>query len=112
MIRLSAWARGAALLLHLALIIGLVAWCGWLPGLLLSLPLLAPLPGLLRHSTYTAGWATMLVVFYVAGLMAEGVAIPARHGIGTALSVVAALDFVCLVLFVRFSARERAAAQS
>ena len=107
--RLSEWARIAALLLHLGLIVGLIAWCGWLPGLLLSLPLLTPLPGLLRKKTYTAGWATMMVVFYVGGLLAEGVAIPGRRNIGTALSIVAALDFVSLVLFVRFAARERQA---
>lgn len=105
--RLSEWARVAALVLHLGLIAGLIAWCGWLPGVLLSLPLLAPIPGLLRKRTYTAGWATMLVVFYVGGLLAEGVAVPGRRGIGTALSVVAALDFVSLVLFVRLAARER-----
>jgi uncharacterized membrane protein len=108
MIRLSEWARHAALILHLSLIAGLLLWCGWLPGLLLSLPLLAPLPGLLRRRTYTAGWASMLVVFYVGGLMAEGVAVPGRRGVGTLMSAVAALDFVSLVLFVRFSARERA----
>ena len=105
--RLSEWARIAALAFHFGLIAGLIAWCGWLPGVLLSLPLLAPIPGLLRKRTYTAGWATMLVVFYVGGLLAEGVAVPGRRGIGTALSVVAALDFVSLVLFVRLAARER-----
>jgi uncharacterized membrane protein len=107
--RLSEIARFAALGLHLLLIAGLVAWCGWLPGTLLSLPLLTPLPGLLRRRSYTAGWATMLLVFYVAGLLAEGVAMPGRRGIGTLLSVVAALDFVSLVLFVRLTARERLA---
>ena len=107
--RLSEPARLAALALHLALMAGLVAWCGWLPGVLLSLPLLAPLPGLLRRRTYTAGWATMLLVFYVGGLLAEGVAVPGRRTIGTLLSVVAALDFVSLVLFVRLTARERQA---
>ena len=105
--KLSEWARGVALAAHLLLIAGLVAWCGWLPGLLLSLPLLAPLPGLWRRSTYTAGWASMLLVFYVGGLLAEGIAVPARHVTGTILSVIAALDFVGVVLFVRLSAREQ-----
>ncbi|MDR3418558.1 MAG: DUF2069 domain-containing protein [Nevskia sp.] len=106
---LSAWARRAALLLHLVLVGGLVAWCGWLPGMLLSLPLLTALPGLLRGRTYTASWASMLVVFYVAGLLAEGVAMPGRRSVGTLLSTVAALDFVSLVLFVRLTGRELAA---
>jgi uncharacterized membrane protein len=108
--KLSEWARVGALACHVLLMIGLLAWCGWLPGLLLCLPLLAPLPGLLRRRTYTAAWASMLLVFYVAGLMAEGVAVPERRMIGTLLSVVAALDFVGVVLFVRLSARERQAA--
>ena len=107
--KLSEWARIAALLLHVLLIAGLIAWCGWLPGILLSLPLLTPLPGLLRRRTYTAGWTSMLLVFYVAGLLAEGVAVPGRRSIGTALSVVAALDFVAVVLFVRLASRERQA---
>jgi uncharacterized membrane protein len=108
--KLSEWARGVALLSHALLIIGLVAWCGWLPGVLLSLPLLAPVPGLLRRSTYTAGWASMLLVFYVAGLLAEGVAVPGRRGVGSLLSVFAALDFVGVAMFVRLTGRERAAA--
>ena len=107
--RLSEWARIAALTCHVLLMVGLIAWCGWLPGVLLCLPLLAPLPGLLRRNTYTAGWASMLIVFYVGGLMAEGVAVPGRRSIGTTLSVVAALDFVAMVLFVRLTARERQA---
>lgn len=107
MTRLSGWARLAALLLHAALILGLLLWCGWPAGALLVLPLLAPLPGLLRRRTYTAGWASMLVVFYVGGLLAEGVAVPQRREVGTLLSVFAALDFVSLALFVRLSGRER-----
>lgn len=109
MTRLSEVARLTALACHVLLMIGLVAWCGWLPGILLCLPLLAPLPGLLRRRTYTAGWASMLLVFYVAGLMSEGVAVPERRMIGTILSVIAALDFVGVALFVRLSARERQA---
>ncbi len=112
MSRLSEWARLAALALHVVLMAGLIAWCGWFPGVLLCLPLLAPVPGLLRKRTYTAGWATMLVVFYVAGLVAEGVAIPGRRNIGVLLSIVAALDFVGLVLFIRLTARESLAAQT
>jgi uncharacterized membrane protein len=105
--KLSEWARLVALLSHALLIVGLIAWCGWLPGILLSLPLLTPVPGLLRRSTYTAGWASMLLVFYVAGLLAEGVAVPERRGIGSLLSVFAALDFVGVAMFVRLTAREQ-----
>ncbi|MBL6751668.1 MAG: DUF2069 domain-containing protein [Nevskia sp.] len=106
----GAIARIAALGLHLLLAAALWAWCGPLVGLALILPLLAPLPGLLRGRPYTAAWASMLVVFYVAVLMAEGVAVPARRGIGTALASVGALDFVSLVLFARLEGRRRKAA--
>jgi uncharacterized membrane protein len=106
--KLSLYAVYAALILQAALIAGLVLWCGPVPGLLLALPLATSLPGLLRRHTYTAGWASMVLAFYVAGLMAEGVAQPERRLIGGSLSVVAALDFAALLLFVRFSARERA----
>lgn len=105
---LSAWAWGATLVLHVLLMLGLLWWCGWLPGALLCLPLLAPLPGLLRRRTYTAGWASMLLVFYVAALISEGVAVPARREVGSWLGAVAALDFVGLALFVRLTGRERA----
>jgi uncharacterized membrane protein len=109
MTRLSEWARHTALAAHVLLIVGLVAWCGWLAGGLLVLPLLAPIPGLLKKKTYTAGWASMLLVFYVAGLLAEGVAVPGRREIGTLLSVLAAIDFTGVALFVRLSGRERQA---
>jgi uncharacterized membrane protein len=105
---LSRIALVAALVSHFALIAGLIAWCGVIAGAVLSLPLLVPLPGLLRRRTYTAAWASLLLVFYVAGLLSESYAIQSRHVVGLALSTVAALEFVSLLLFVRLSARERA----
>ena len=112
MTRLSRVALTVALLAHLVLIGALLYWSGALAGALLSLPLLASLPGLLRARTYTAGWASMLLVFYIAALLAEGVAMPMRKPFAQGLSVVAVLDFVSLVLFVRLAARERAALAS
>ena len=108
--RPSRYALAAVLGAHALLVFALLRWCGWLPGLFLSLPLLVTLPGLLRARTYTAGWASMLLVFYVAGLLAEGVAIPARRVAGFALSALAAFDFLSLIAFVRLAARERAIA--
>ena len=63
-----------ALLSHLLLIV-LVAWreasaLGWV----ISALLLLPLPGLIRQNTRTAAWASMLVMFYVAGYLAAGYA--------------------------------------
>ena len=78
-------------------------------SVLLALILLLPLPGLLRGRTYTYAWASMLVAFYVAGFLAEGYARPDSRAVSFAIGSVAALDYVALMLFVRFSARERAA---
>ena len=108
--RLSETARIGALLGNGALIAGLLAWCGWVAGLLLSLPLLLILRGLLKKDLYTAKWASLLLVFYTALLLAEAYAIRSRHWIALGLSAVAAIEFVCLNLFVRLSARERAGA--
>lgn len=107
---LSQWAWLAALLSHAVLAIGLWLWTGLLPGLLLALPLAAALPGLLRQRTYTAGWLTLVLVFYAAGLLSEAFTIPGRRQIGLGLSIVAMAEFTALVLFVRWHAREQAAA--
>jgi uncharacterized membrane protein len=102
-------ALAAVFLAHALLIAGLVWWCWPLWGVLLALPLLATLPGLLRARSYTAAWASMLLVFYVAGLLSEATAMPLRRGVAHALALVAALDFVSLVAFVRLSRRAREA---
>lgn len=106
----SVYVRALALAAHFGLVIGLLAWSrSWL-GLLVSLPLFAPLPGLLRGRDYTYAWASLLLVFYCAALLAEGVAMPAQKAPAWALAAVAALEFSALVLFVRLRSRERAAA--
>jgi uncharacterized membrane protein len=103
-------AHAAVLLAHAALILALLWWCGAAAGSLLSLPLLASLPGLLRARVYTARWGTMLLVFYIAGFLAEGVAVPTRRGVGAALAVLALFDFLSLVAFARLQGRARAIA--
>lgn len=105
---LSPAMAAAALILQLALISGLLTQVGFGAGLVVVLPLLAPLPGLLRRRTYTAAWASMLLAFYCAGLLAEAY-MRADKLPYLLLATVAALQFTVLVLFVRFAARERAA---
>lgn len=91
---------------HCALIVGVVLRDPSVLSLMLALILLAPLPGLIRARTYTAAWASMLVAFYVAGYLAEGYARPeARLGAFTVASI-AALDYLSLMMFVRFRGRE------
>ncbi|MGH8481574.1 MAG: DUF2069 domain-containing protein [Nevskiaceae bacterium] len=91
---LSARLRVAVLAAHAALLAG-VPLAGGLTGAVLALPLLAPLPGLWRGRPYTYAWASMLVVFYIAGLLV------ARSPLTLALAGIGALEFLALVLFVR-----------
>ncbi len=70
-------------------------------ALIAVVPLLLALPGLLRGSAYTAGWASMLVSFYCAMLMAEAYMTPSAKAPLIALSVIAALDFVALMLYAK-----------
>lgn len=98
----------AVWILHGALaggLFALVALPGRLPLLILAtllvLPLLLALPGLLRGRAYTASWATLLVAFYCALLLAEAVAQPAQRLALLGLSTLAALDFVALMLYAK-----------
>lgn len=110
--RKNHWSRYAwwvAVAAHLGLIAALWLWAGALSGFFIALPLLAALPGLIRRRSYTAGWMTLVLVFYVAALLAEAYSVPKRRGVALGLSELATLEFVALVLFVRFLARERKA---
>lgn len=104
---LSQWAWALALAGHFVLANGLWLWAGLLPGLLLVLPLALAVPGLVRRSTYTAGWMTLLLVLYIAALLSEAFSMPGRRTVALALSCTAMFEFIALVLFVRFTARER-----
>lgn len=107
--RLSEKARITALSTDLLLAAGLMAWAGWIAGLVLSLPLFLIARGLWRKNLYTAKWGSLALVFYTSLLLAEAYAIRSRHWIGLALSAIAAIEFVALNLFVRLSAREQMA---
>lgn len=105
---LVSWLHRATLFLHGALTLALfvlIAGRGSRAHLLLAviavLPLLAALPGLLRRRGYTAGWACMVVSFYCALLLAEAYMLPSLKGALIALAVVAAFDFVALMLYAK-----------
>ncbi|MGQ0619440.1 MAG: DUF2069 domain-containing protein [Panacagrimonas sp.] len=102
----------AAIVLHVALILGIAGREATALGLLVAAVLCLPLPGILRGRTYTCAWASMLVGFYVAGYLAAGYARPEEKLTAFALATMAALDYVCLMMFVRFTARARAAARA
>lgn len=101
---LSTRLRLVVLVAHAVLIGALVAaWPlgGSAAGPLLALPLLLPLRGLWLGRPYTYAWGSMLLVFYVALLLAEATANPARRPFVLALAVIAAIEFCALLLYVR-----------
>jgi uncharacterized membrane protein len=100
------WAQRVAVASHVALAIALAVIAKF-PGWLLALPLLLPLPGLWRGKAYTYKWSSMLIVFYVGGLLAEAKANPASGPLALTLASVAALEFLALVAYVRFAAVDR-----
>jgi uncharacterized membrane protein len=112
--------QGATVCLHGALVLGLfvlVAGRGTRAHLvlaaLLTLPLLLPMPGLWRGLARTAGWASMLVAFYCALLLSEAYMLPSLKGALLSLAVIAAFDFVALMLFAKArKAADRLAAQA
>lgn len=106
----SVHARRLVLGSHALLILGVALRNPDALSVLLALVLCLPLPGLLRARSYTYAWASMLVAFFVAGYLADGYARPDTRWSAFALGAVAAVDYVALMMFVRFTARERAAA--
>lgn len=90
------------LLLHAVLILGIPIWSG-LKFSWVVLPLLLPLPGLLRGRPYTYAWACMLQLFYVGALMMGALE---GDALATALAVAGALQFCAMLLFVRVRAAE------
>lgn len=106
---LSVWMRRVALLSHLALIVAMVGVSEPVAAMVLILPLLLPLPGLIRGRDYTHAWATMLLAFYVGGWLAAGYYNPAQKWISFGIAALAAVEFAALNLYVKFRARERSA---
>lgn len=102
-----AWA--VALLAQAGLAAGLMAWAGWIAGVVLSLPMLLPLPGLFKARPRSAAWSCYVMIIYIAGLLSEAYAMPERHLVALILSSVALVAFLSLILFVRWTAREREA---
>ena len=103
--------HATALVSLIALSAGIAEWTQHSAlGLAAAALLLLPLRGLVRGNTYTCGWASMLVVCYCAFLLAEVYAQPRQQAWPLALSALAAVNFLSLILFVRLRARERAAA--
>lgn len=106
---LSHWMRLLASSMHVLLIVLVTLRGDFGKGSLLALPLFLPLAGILRGRRYTYSWASMMLAFYAAGYLSVGYAEPQNKWVAFGIATVAALDFVALVLYVRFLARERIA---
>lgn len=105
---LSIYARAVAVAAHLGLTAGLLWWSSTTLGWLVSALLVPAIPGLLSGREYTYAWMSLMLSFYSAALLAEGVAVPAHKPVAWALAAVAAVEFSALVLYVRLRQRERA----
>lgn len=77
---------------------GNVAWTA-----VLLVPLLLPLPGLLRSDRRTCAWATLCVAPYFVYGLTEVVANPAVRGAAAAVLFASLAWFVSLVFFLRVS---------
>jgi uncharacterized membrane protein len=108
----SVLARRVVLAAHGLLILGVVLRHPSALSVVIAALLLPPLPGLIRGRSYTYAWASMLVAFFVAGYLADGYARPDTRWSAFLIGSIAAIDYVALMMFVRFTARERAVAEA
>jgi uncharacterized membrane protein len=74
-----------------------------LRALLFTLPLLAPLRGLIRGDRYTHAWATLCVLPYFIVSVTEAVANPQAHVRAIAMLGAALLWFFALISYLRVS---------
>jgi uncharacterized membrane protein len=116
-----ALARWTTLGAYFSLLTLVIAWHAWLspPGRIptalvlatLTLPLLAPLRGLLHGRAYTHAWTSFIALLYFVLGVAHAAVAPERL-YGTSLIVVSlTLFFGCLV-YARLSSRQNDSAQS
>lgn len=105
--------RLVVLALLAALAAALVAWqraplaAGSLAPLLWLVPLLFPLPGLIRGKRYTYAWSTLVVIGYVALALTEIIAQPPARSLPAAILFVSFALFVALVAYLRVTRRGR-----
>ena len=98
--RLTVWLWGAIVLSLLAWI-----WAGysWLLCVLAVLPLLTPLPGLLRGRRYTSAWATLFAVPYLAFAIEELLVVPAARWVAALSGLLVFAWFCSMILYLRAS---------
>jgi|GEM_PF-1512130 uncharacterized membrane protein len=110
--RWSRYALALAIAGNIALIVSLFLIAGFnfdarlLLAVIFSLPLLASLNGLAQARVYTAAWASMAALFYLAYAMVEYIAGAGTAAIDLCLGASIAM-FVGTVVFAKWDARER-----
>lgn len=99
------WVLATALLLGACVVAAALRSANWPASLglacVLLVPLLLPLPGLLRSHRRTHAWATLCVAPYFIYGMTEVVANPAVRGMAGAILFASLALFVALVSYLR-----------
>lgn len=100
-------ARRFAVGLWAAVVSSLPAWIiagyPWPICVLAALPLLAPLPGLLRGRRRTYAWATLFTIPYVAFTVTELLVNPAARWVAGSTLLLVFAWFCAMVAFLRIS---------
>lgn len=82
---------------------------GMLLPAVLAVPLLLPLPGLIRGQSYTFAWTSLMTLIYMTWILTELLATPGTRSATYPAFFSALMLFTGCLLFVRLDQRERAA---
>jgi uncharacterized membrane protein len=100
-------ARSLAIWLWIAVVLSLLAWIlagyPWPICILGTLPMLAPLRGLIRGRRYTYAWAAMFAIPYLAFALMELLVNPAARWVAAASLLLVFGWFCTIILFLRAS---------
>jgi uncharacterized membrane protein len=100
-------ARSATIGLWIAVVASLLAWIlvgyPWLICVAATLPLLAPLHGLVRGRRHTYAWATLFAVPYLVFALTELLVNPAARWVASVSLLLVFAWFCTMILFLRAS---------
>ena len=104
-------ARALSVWLWLGVVLSLLAWIlvgySWRMCALGTLPLLAPLGGLLRGRRHTYAWATLFAIPYLAFAIMELLVNPAARWVASLSLLLVFAWFCTMILFLRVSREPR-----
>lgn len=107
----SILARRFTLLAYAGLILVIIGWYGVadpapLPLVALLVPLLFPLPGLIRGKPYTYAWTSFLILIYFIHGVVEAYASPATRLWSSTEILLSVVVYTGAVLYARLRGRE------